>query len=195
VEPIKPHHLPHHQTTHLIVVNYFEFQDARPTKRPTKRPKYKEKKESPLPKGKEHLDKIETDPQAVKLAYFLKSSILSENGQRKTPTDKQLTLGHHAWARVLRLMMEIDKRTPQEIHNAITWLYTINPAQEARFVVLSAAALRTKYDAIVAAMQRTGHATKPPRSPPTRPPPQAKSETLPKDPRKPPKRAQKPPWW
>ena len=188
VAMLKPDHQPIHQATHLIISNYFEFQESRYTTRTTNRYKDKERK-SPLPKGKEQSDKTETDPQAIKLAHLLRSQILSENGQRKTPTDKQLTTGHHAWARTFRLMIQREKRNPQEIHQAIRWLFTINSSQEARFVVLSASSLRTKYDANRTAMQRTGHATKPPRSPP-----KPKTESVPEESKKPPKRPQKPPW-
>jgi hypothetical protein len=188
-EPMKAHHQTPHQAHHLIISNYFEFQEARTTKRTTTRTKDKERKIT-LPKGKDKSDKVETDPQAIKLAYFLKSSILSENGNRKTPTDKQLTTGHHAWARTLRLMIEREKRNPQEIHYAIRWLFTVNSSQEARFVVLSAQALRNKYDAIQTAMKRTGHA----KPPPPRPPPKDKSDAVPKKPPKPLKRPPKPPW-
>lgn len=189
-DPWKPTHLPTQETTHLIIFNYFAFQEARPTKRPTDRPKYKERVISPLSKDKELSDKTETHPQAIKLAHLLKQQILSENGKRKTPTTKQLTTGHHSWARILRLMIEREKRDPQEISRTIQWLYTINPSLEASFVVLSAQSLRTKYDAIQARMKRTGHASKPPPKPPRSPP----SSTTTKDTQPPKKRPPKPPW-
>jgi hypothetical protein len=52
-------------------------------------------------------------------------------------------------------MLRLDRREPAEVERAVRWLFGPNLAADASFVVLSPAALRSKFDRIAVQMGRT----------------------------------------
>ena len=59
-----------------------------------------------------------------------------------------------AWHEELDRMLRLDGREPGEVEVAIRWVFGANLQGEAQFVVLSAPALRKKFDRIAVQMER-----------------------------------------
>lgn len=86
-------------------------------------------------------DRPELPAEATELATLLRDRILEQDPGARVPPKLD------GWARTLDLMNRIDKRSWDEIRAGIDWLFTTNARSEkARFVVLSAEALRGKFD-------------------------------------------------
>jgi hypothetical protein len=79
---------------------------------------------------------------AVRLASILRSSVLGLHPNNKVPENL------NPWARVLDLMMRIDKRNPSEIEATLAWLFGPNQLNSCVFVVLAPKTLREKWDRI-----------------------------------------------
>jgi len=85
---------------------------------------------------------------ATRLADLLRSEILRTTPKTKVPSDLA------RWARELERMVRIDGRSPEEIETTIRWLFGLNLEDEVSFVVLSAEALRRKFDRVSIQMAR-----------------------------------------
>jgi hypothetical protein len=102
---------------------------------------------------------FDADSEPSILATELKDAIL-----RWKPGTR--TAGFSKWSRTIDLMIRKDGRTPEAIRNAISWLYGPNTERgEYAIVVLSAQALRDKFDQIEVSMnKRSAKNTKMPTS-------------------------------
>jgi hypothetical protein len=118
----------------------------------------KEVKSSTSTWGKNRPDRI--DPTSVRLATMLRREVLSLNGNNIVPSLEHTKYKHKGWAHKIDLMVRIDKRPVGEIEETIEWLFSENLARRYSFVVLSAQALREKWDRIQ--VQRRGHQARPP---------------------------------
>lgn len=92
----------------------------------------------------------EPSPEACELAAHLAASVRSLRPEARIPKPLR------PWERDLDLMIRRDARDPPAIREAIDWLFGANQLREASFVVLSAGALREKFDKIAVQMQRDG---------------------------------------
>jgi hypothetical protein len=100
-------------------------------------------------KDKDVSDKI-PDPIFVELAHLIKDGILSWKKDHKPFSDTTI----YKWAEVIRLMVTVDKRDPDQIRKVIKWLYTEGCYGDYPFVVESADSLRKKFDKIEIRMNR-----------------------------------------
>ncbi|WP_191363460.1 hypothetical protein [Limosilactobacillus oris] len=75
----------------------------------------------------------------MKLALYLFAKIKQNNPEHKSLTDSQ----KQKWADSIRLMIERDKRTPQQINNMIDWCQADDFWKQN---ILSTAKLRKQYD-------------------------------------------------
>lgn len=85
--------------------------------------------------------KFADDSVEMQLAMYLFSKIKENNPDHKKLTDSQ----KQKWADSIRLMIERDKRTPQQIHNMIDWCQADDFWKTN---ILSTAKLRKQYDAM-----------------------------------------------
>lgn len=85
--------------------------------------------------------KFADDSVEMQLAMYLFSKIKENNPDHKKLTDSQ----KQKWADHIRLMIERDKRTPQQIHNMIDWCQADDFWKTN---ILSTAKLRKQYDAM-----------------------------------------------
>lgn len=83
--------------------------------------------------------KFADDSVEMQLAMYLFSKIKENNPEHKELNDSQ----KQKWADSIRLMIERDKRTPQQIHNMIDWCQADSFW---RNNILSTAKLRKQYD-------------------------------------------------
>jgi len=86
------------------------------------------------------------------IAGHLRNRILAAFPDARIPdaTERGLT----PWARVVDRMLRIDGREASKVVSAIDWALGANLKREASFVVLSAGALRSKYDSMSIAAKR-----------------------------------------
>jgi phage replication O-like protein O len=112
-------------------------------------PYSKERKES-VRKEKPLSDPSPSMLDAMRLAELLRDEIQRTEPKAKVPFDRELG----RWTRELERMIRIDSRDPGEVEGAIRWLFGPNLQSEASFVVLSAEALRKKFDRVVVQMRR-----------------------------------------
>ncbi len=88
---------------------------------------------------KKAVRKFAEDSTEMKLALYLFAKIKQNNPEHKSLTDSQ----KQKWADSIRLMIERDKRTPQQIHNMIDWCQADDFWKQN---ILSTAKLRKQYD-------------------------------------------------
>lgn len=88
---------------------------------------------------KKRVRKFAEDSTEMKLALYLFAKIKQNNPEHKSLTDSQ----KQKWADSIRLMIERDKRTPQQIHNMIDWCQADDFWKQN---ILSTAKLRKQYD-------------------------------------------------
>lgn len=88
---------------------------------------------------KKAVRKFAEDSAEMKLALYLFAKIKQNNPEHKSLTDSQ----KQKWADSIRLMIERDKRTPQQIHNMIDWCQADDFWKQN---ILSTAKLRKQYD-------------------------------------------------
>ncbi len=88
---------------------------------------------------KKAVRKFAEDSTEMKLALYLFAKIKKNNPEHKSLTDSQ----KQKWADSIRLMIERDKRTPQQIHNMIDWCQADDFWKQN---ILSTAKLRKQYD-------------------------------------------------
>lgn len=88
---------------------------------------------------KKAVRKFAEDSTEMKLALYLFAKIKQNNPEHKSLTDSQ----KQKWADSIRLMIERDKRTPQQIHNMIEWCQADDFWKQN---ILSTAKLRKQYD-------------------------------------------------
>lgn len=97
--------------------------------------------------------KVEIGEGCFWLAAHLRRSILAAFPDRpKVPAETEAKL--RPWAGEIERMIRIDGREPEKLKAAIDWALGPNLKREASFVVLSAKALRSKYDSMSIAAQR-----------------------------------------
>ena len=88
---------------------------------------------------KKAVRKFAEDSTEMKLALYLFAKIKQNNPEHKSLTDSQ----KQKWADSIRLMIERDKRTPQQINNMIDWCQADDFWKQN---ILSTAKLRKQYD-------------------------------------------------
>ena len=88
---------------------------------------------------KKPVRKFAKDSVEMELALYLFAKIKQNNPEHKPLTDSQ----KQKWADSIRLMIERDKRTPQQIHNMIDWCQADDFWKQN---ILSTAKLRKQYD-------------------------------------------------
>lgn len=106
----------------------------------TKQNKTNNSDKSPATRHKTQ-QKFADDSVEMQLAMYLFSKIKENNPDHKKLTDSQ----KQKWADSIRLMIERDKRTPQQIHNMIDWCQADDFWKTN---ILSTAKLRKQYDAM-----------------------------------------------
>ena len=79
--------------------------------------------------------------EAQKVASYLLEKILLWKPNFKTPSLNN-------WAKDIDLAIRVDKRTPQELINAIDWIYTSKRGEFWKPNILSAKKLRDKFDTL-----------------------------------------------
>jgi hypothetical protein len=104
----------------------------------TKQNKTNNSDKSPATRHKTQ-QKFADDSVEMQLAMYLFSKIEENNPDHKKLTDSQ----KQKWADSIRLMIERDKRTPQQIHNMIDWCQADDFWKQN---ILSTAKLRKQYD-------------------------------------------------
>ena len=104
----------------------------------TKQNKTNNSDKSPATRHKTQ-QKFADDSVEMQLAMYLFSKIKENNPDHKKLTDSQ----KQKWADSIRLMIERDKRTPQQIHNMIDWCQANDFWKQN---ILSTAKLRKQYD-------------------------------------------------
>jgi phage replication O-like protein O len=87
---------------------------------------------------------------ASRLAELLRTEILRTHPKARVPANGKLG----PWTKTVDLMLRRDERSPVEVEAAIGWLFGANLRAEVSFVVLSASALREKFDRVQVQMTR-----------------------------------------
>lgn len=90
------------------------------------------------------------NPCVVAITHQLLNSLLAKKPNFKQPTKARLD----SWYKEIDLMIRADNRHPNEIREAINWLFNENWEAEISFVVESPKSLRKKFDRIQIQMQK-----------------------------------------
>jgi len=125
-------------TSLITIVNYGQYQgDDTPDGHQTDTKQYRNKKEKK--------EKKETSSQNLELAGLLLTSILNRRNGFKKPNLE-------SWAKNIDLMIQVDKRQPDEIEKVIIWCQKDEFWQDN---ILSTAKLRKQFDQLALKMAKT----------------------------------------